>query len=414
MDFEECAAMFARHRVKAFGGTFHVPDVDRYPALFSWDSGYHALCLRHFDSELAWHELTTLFRANTLPDGLLSHQRFVPGAGEVQRFIEELFGPMFVGDRTPFVDPPTAAYAAARLARAMGQAADDLLSAAHAHLKSLIHLRSIGNGILPVALHPFETGAENSVYVRSILAASDASLLSRFKDLTFSAVAAQMSPEHALAGGHGFVALDPTVCGWLLLALEELELASHDRGWPQEAAWAAKTAKAVADEIERLLWWEDGHQFAAYDVVTGTQVRGVGAMGLLPAASRILAARGYADDVSTHHVRPGAPMWGPRGFAAGPVDEGAGVDAFVQWDGNAVWGATVYWAHLVSLRAGQQERASQLRTELESLVHEHGFREFYDAFSGTPGGAGVESGFTWPALLFEMESNERTGLDKPL
>ena len=100
MDFEGCAALFARHRVEAFGGTFHVPDVDRYPALFSWDSGYHALCLRHLDSELAWHELTTLFRANTLPGGLLSHQRFLPGAREEQRFIEELFGPMFAGEAT--------------------------------------------------------------------------------------------------------------------------------------------------------------------------------------------------------------------------------------------------------------------------------------------------------------------------
>jgi hypothetical protein len=412
MDFEGCAALFARHRVEAFGGTFHVPDVDRYPALFSWDSGYHALCLRHLDSELAWHELTTLFRANTLPGGLLSHQRFLPGAREEQRFIEELFGPMFAGDRTPFIDPPTAAYAAARLARAMGEAADQLLSAAHAHLKSLIRLRSIGNGILPAALHPFETGTENSVYVRSILAEADAFPLSRFKDLTISAVAAQMSPERALADGHGFVALDPTVCGWLLLALEELESACHDRGWPQEAAWAAGAAQTVADEIERLLWWEEGHLFVAYNVITQTQVPGVAAMGLLPAASRILAARGYADDVSTNHVRPGAPMWGPRGFAAGPVDEGAGVAAFVQWDGNAVWGATVYWAHLVSLRADRREHASRLRTELERLVDEHGFREFYDAFSGTPGGAGLGSGFTWPALLLEMEANERTGLDE--
>jgi hypothetical protein len=410
---EACAAMFAKHRFDAFGGTFHVPDVDRYPALFSWDSGYHALCLRHVDSELAERELSTLYRANALPEGLLSHQRFLPGAREEQRFIEDLFGPMFVGDRTPFVDPPTAAYAAARLARAMGPKADQLLSAASAHLNSLIQLRRVGGGILPAALHPFETGTENSVYVRSILGETDASLLSRFKELTISAVAARMSPERALTAGHGFVALDPTVCGWLLLALEELESACHDRGWRHKAAWAAETAKAVADEVERLLWWEDGHLFVAYDLVTGTQMPGIGAMGLLPAASRILASRGYTEDVSTHHVQTSAPMWGPRGFAAGPVDASGDVDAFVQWDGNAVWGATVYWAHLVALRANEPERASRLRTELEVLVGEHGFREFYDAFSGDPGGAGAESGFTWPALLLEMQANERSGLDAP-
>jgi hypothetical protein len=41
------------------------------------------------------------------------------------------------------------------------------------------------------------------------------------------------------------------------------------------------------------------------------------------------------------------------------------------------------------------------------LVGAHGFREFYDAWSGEPGGAGAESGFTWPALVLEMRGNER-------
>ena len=86
----------------------------------------------------------------------------------------------------------------------------------------------------------------------------------------------------------------------------------------------------------------------------------------------------------------------------------------MQWDGNAVWGATVFWAHLAALRAGLPEHATRLRAELQALVGGHGFREFYDAWSGSPGGAGAESGFTWPALLLEMEANERTGLDNPL
>src|SRR5258708_38669803 len=90
-----CSAVFERHRVEAFGGAFHVPDVDRYPALFAWDSGYHALATAQLQPDLALLELTTLYRANTLSDGLLSHQRFVPGAEDHQAFIEDLFGPMF-------------------------------------------------------------------------------------------------------------------------------------------------------------------------------------------------------------------------------------------------------------------------------------------------------------------------------
>jgi hypothetical protein len=406
---QACRSLFDQHRVHAFDGVFHVPDVQRYPALFAWDSGYHALALRHLDETLAVGELSTLYRANQLPDGLLSHQRFVPGAETTQRMIEDLFGPMFDGDRTPFVDPPTAAYAAARLSLTIGPAADPLLDAALVHLRALATVRVVDDGVLPVCLHPFETGTEGSALMRPLLGDTLSSSLTRLKELTVSAIAVEMSPSRAKALPHGFVVYDPTMCGWYLLALEEGAMACRARGHASDAAWAEVTADAVADAVQTHLWWEEGHIFVAYDLVGGRQLPGVGAMGLIPAAARTFIDRGVAADVADHHLRPGAPMWGPMGFAAGVVAPGAGVAPFVQWDGNAVWGATAYWAHLLALRLGRRDAARALREELEARVHAYGFREFYDAWSGEPGGAGEESGFTWPALLLEMTANEDGG-----
>jgi hypothetical protein len=408
---EASATMFGRHRVAAFGGAFHIPDVDRYPALFSWDSGYHALSMRHLNLSLALEELSTLYEANLLPDGLLSHQRFVPGASETQRMIEEMFGPMFVGDRTPFIDPPTAAYAAARLSRVEGTPADHLLDAAVDHLSALSSRRVLDGESLPVALHPFETGTEGSVYMRSFLEGPLRAQLTSLRELTVSAVALDLSPERTATEGHGFVLYEPTMCGWYLLALEEVAAACQARGRTAQASWAERTADAVSEEMERLLWSDEGHIFVAYDVVGRRQLRGVGAMGLLPAAAGRIAARGFSADVADHHLHPGAPMWGPKGFAAGRVSPSAGVRSYVQWDGNAVWGATSYWAHLLALRIGNLEAAARLRSDLETLVTAHGFREFYDACTGEPGGAGAESGFTWPALTLEMASNERSYAD---
>jgi hypothetical protein len=398
--------MFERHRVEAFGGVFHVPDVDTYPALFAWDSGYHALSLRHLHPEVAVRELSTLYEANRLPDGLLSHQRFVPGAEDAQRMIEDLFGPMFEGDRTPFVDPPTAAYAAARLSASLGRPVAHLLDNALENLRSLATCRVVGDCALPAVLHPFETGTEGNPFTGPLAQGKGSLDLTRFKELTVTAVSSGMSPQRALSEGHDFVVYDPTVCGWYLLALEEAASACAVSGREADQDWATRTAQEVADATAALLWSESDHLFGAYDLVSRQRLDGVGAMGLIPAATTAMVERGLSAAVADRHLRPEAPMWGPRGFAAGAVLPNAGVRDFVQWDGNAVWGATVYWAHLLALRLGRLRDAQRLRRQLEELIAVHGFREFYDAWSGGPGGAGARFGFTWPALVLEMAAGE--------
>lgn len=399
---ERCAALFRDHRVDAFGGTFHVPDSESYPALFAWDSGYHALSLLHLAPDSAVEELSTLYRANRLPDGLLSHQRYIPGAEEHQHFIEGLFGPMFDGDRTPFIDPPTSAYAAARLSLALGAPADRLLDEAVSHLRALARHRTVDGRSLPAVLHPFETGTEGSALMRGLLPGDLGASLARLKELTVSSRSAGMAPETALATGHGFVVYDPTVCGWYLLALEEVAVACRARGREAEAEEAEAIAGAVARDAAALLWWEEAHIFVAYDLTRSRQLHGIGAMGLVPAASRTLLQSGLSELVADRHLQPGGAMWGPHGFAAGVVAPGGGVGTFVQWDGNAVWGATAYWAYLVAARLGRWAEARRLRDQLAGLIDAHGFREFYDALTGHPGGAGAGSGFTWPALALDM------------
>jgi len=399
---DRCSALFRDHQVEAFGGTFHVPDRDTYPALFAWDSGYHALSLLHLDPGIALEELRTLYRANRLPDGLLSHQRFVPGAEEHQRFIEDLFGPMFDGDRTPFVDPPTAAYAAARISLAVGAPADQLLDEAVSHLRALARCRTVGGRSLPAVLHPFETGTEGSALMRGLLPGGLGASLARLKDLTTSCRAAGMAPEAALASGHGFVVYDPTMCGWYLLALEEVAAACRARGRAADAEEGEARARVVAQDVGALLWWEEGHIFAAHDVARSVPLHGIGAMGLVPAASRAVAESGLSQKVADHHLRPDGPMWGPYGFSAGAIVPDSGVGTYVQWDGNAVWGATAYWAYLLAARLGRWAEARRLRDQLMGLIDGQGFREFYDALTGEPGGAGAGSGFTWPALILDM------------
>jgi hypothetical protein len=270
------------------------------------------------------------------------------------------------------------------------------------HLRALARARTVGGRSLPAVLHPFETGTEGSALMETVVPAGLGASLPRLKELTISCRAAGMAPESALSAGHGFVVYDPTVCGWYLLALEEVAAACRSRGRAAEAKEADAMAGRVAQDLVSLLWWEAGQIFVAYDLTRSRQLRGIGAMGLIPAASRAVAESGLSQRVAVRHLGADGPMWGPQGFAAGVVVPGNGVGTYVQWDGNAVWGATVYWAYLVAARLGRWHEARRLCEQLTGLIDRHGFREFYDALTGEPGGAGAESGFTWPALALDM------------
>jgi len=90
---QACREMFAAHEVEAFGERFHVPAAREYSCLFAWDSGYHALALRHLDPALARRELGALFRANTCEDGLLAHERPLPGSRRAPPWSPTGWGP---------------------------------------------------------------------------------------------------------------------------------------------------------------------------------------------------------------------------------------------------------------------------------------------------------------------------------
>ena len=193
--------------------------------------------------------------------------------------------------------------------------------------------------------------------------------LARYKDLTLSARNADMAPEEALAAKHGFVTYDPTVCGWYLLALEETAAACRaPRAGGRGGGAGGHGHGGGTGDREPC---SGGTRGASSSPTMSPEVvnsRGMGAMGLLPAASRALAATGLSERVAQRHLQRAGPMWGPCGFAAGTISPGGGVGSYVQWDGNAVWGATAYWAYLLAARIGRWVDARRLRDQLTGLI----------------------------------------------
>lgn len=404
---EACRAMFARHRVAAFGGVFHVPAAREYACLFAWDSGYHALALRHLDRSVAKAELSVLYAANALPDGLLAHERPIPGAEARTARVVRWLGPIYRDDgRSWLIDPPTAAYAAARL---FDPARDDtrLLEAAERQLAALeaVRAREVGE---PVILHPLESGADASPLFDALVdVSSREALLASHRALSEANTSGGWSVERALAAPAGFMVSDPILSGWRLLALEALADAWRRAGDPARARRLETAADAAAEAMIARLWSPELQLFVGFDHRAGRQLPVATLGGVIAAASRRMIEEGLGARVAEAHLRPEASrFWGPAGVAFNPLDGREIGPRPLLWRGDVVWGATAYWAHLVLARNGRLDLAGRLSQQFEDVVRRAGFREFYSAQTGEGLGAGETDGFTWPALILEMRAEE--------
>ncbi len=409
-ELQACRTMFAGHRVEAFGGTIHVPASLEYSCTFAWDSGYHALALRHLDRRQAVEELRTLYSANLTPGGLLAHERPLPGAEARTKLVTEWLGPIYRPDgRSWLIDPPVAAYAAAQIFDPALDRDQTLLDLAGDHLSAIDAHRTLTPGGAPVILHPLESGADVSPLFDALVdTTSRRTLLTHHRALSTGLDAIAYDLTLARAGGHGFIVADPIFCGWHLLALEALAEAWRRAGEPGKAAVLEDRAASLAAEMIALMWSDDLQMFVGYDHVGARQLAVATLGGIIAAASRHMIAAGIGDQVADAHLRPETSrFWGPAGVAFNPLDGAEINPKALLWRGDVVWGATQYWAHLVLSRLGRREAASRARTELSALIAGSGFREFYSAVTGQGYGAGEDGGFTWPALILEMRADAK-------
>lgn len=402
-----CAEMFRRHRVEAFGGAFHVPAAREYGCLFAWDSGYHTLALRHIGRAAATQELRTLYLSNTTEDGLLAHERPLPGSEERTAAVTAWFGPIYRPDgRSYLIDPPVAAYAAAMLDHEAEDTA--LLDAAEKHLDAVEQTRTLGRGAAPVILHPLESGTDASpLFDAFVDVSSRRAFMNSQRALTETLAATGWSASEAMRGRHPFVFQDPTFCGWHLLALEALADAWAARGQSERAAGLEARAQSLSDVMIAQMWSEELTLFVGFDCVGTRRVDTATLGGVVAAASRAMRKSGFAQKIAARHLDPArSRFWGANGISFNPLDgRELGAKALL-WRGDCVWGATQFWAHLVLARLGEFDLARRARLQMEALIAHEGFREYYDANTGKGLGAGETDGFTWPALVLEMAAEE--------
>ena len=387
-------------------GDFHRASADAPALISALDSAHAALALLSLDPAAAQAELETLYAHCGRPDGLLASERALDADAAEQRASE--IGGVFDADGVSvLISPPVAAYAAARVASAVGEPARALLERACQNLDAIWGERLPRDTPLPVILHPLESGSHGSPAFDEIVDATDA--LEWIEDtatLIRSAVACQTHPDRALRAGHPFVVEDPAFCGWFLLALEEALRAWEKLGGADSQLTKLRIRiEMIARGVMERLWWDSEEIFTAVDRARQKPLRTLTLAGLLPAACRSVVAEGEAKRAIERHLRPGVtPFWGTHGIAFNPITRDTHIDpAEVLWRGNAVSPLTHFWAHLVLMGARRAADARSARVQLQELIELSGPREFYDAIGREGYGARGQLG---AALVLEMQARE--------
>lgn len=404
-------------------GGYTVPNGRVYPFQWNWDLAFVALGFATLDKDRAWREIETLFEGQW-EDGFVPHIIFWkddPG---------HFPGPSVWGtQRTPRTSGITQPPVAASVVRSLWEDGGDpsfrprlerlfpKLMASHRWFHTFRD--PIGKGVV-VAMHPWETGRDNSPEWDAPASAIDTSQVGHYQRQDTGHLDPSMRPtkleydryvalvqfgsqagwDHArISAENPFRVADVGMTMILLRANRDLLALAEALGSQAEAA-EVRGWIALAEAGVGWLWNEEVGAYCSRDVITGRS------SGYVTSASFLgfyAGLRMQARDARTlaHLERFGRstryllPSLDP--------DEG-GFDPIRYWRGP-VWAVVNYMIGTGLAQAGLTAWADRVRDDTRRLIETAGF---YEAFSpvtaeGTGGGD-----FSWTAAIWLHWLSERS------
>jgi hypothetical protein len=400
-------------------GGYTVPNGRVYPFQWNWDSAFVALGFDRFDRERAWTEIETLFKAQW-EDGFLPHIVFWkddPGYFPGPSVWDTGRQPVTSG----ITQPPVAASVVRRLWESATEAGEsekwrprlgalfDRLMAWHRWFRDFRDPE--GRGVV-VAMHPWETGRDNSPEWDAPGEPIDVSRVGEYTRRDTSHIDSKMRPtkleydrylalvqygraqgwDHGrIAAGNPFRVADVGMSMILLRAHRDLlalaELLGRDSEADELRAMIGTAERGIA-----WLWDEAKQSWCSRDLLTRRS------SGFVTSASFLSFYAGLADPekdkaMLTHLERIGAAVQ----FLMPSLDpHDPGFQMIRYWRGP-VWAVVNYMIGTGLEEAGHESWAHRVRGDTRTLIARNGFYEAFSPIDGT--GSGGDD-FSWTAAIW--------------
>lgn len=400
-------------------GGYTVPNGQVYPFQWNWDSAFVAIGFDTFDRNRAWEEIETLFKAQW-DDGFVPHIIFW------QEDDGYFPGPTVWGTkRTPvtsgITQPPVAAsmvnilWQSAKTAgeaetyRPRLEALFDKLMAWHRWFRD--HRDPERRGVV-VAMHPWETGRDNSPewdaagepidisnvgdYVRRDTGHLDAKMrptkLEYDRYLALVQYGRAQGWDHAkISAGNPFKVADVGMSMMMLRANRDLLRLAEELGRNAEAE-ELRAIIATAEAGIDWLWNAGIHAWCSRDLISGKS------SGFITSASFLSFYAGLHDPVKdagmlTHFARIGSQVE----YLMPSLDpESPGFQMIRYWRGP-VWAVVNFMIGKGLSEAGYDAEAKRMRRDTLVLIEQSGFFEAFSPIDGT--GSGGDD-FSWTAAIW--------------
>jgi hypothetical protein len=412
------------------------PAPSLYPHQWSWDSAFIALGLAHIDNQRATSELETLFKSQWAT-GKLPHIVFNPDAPPRSYFPDaERWNSSALSRDAPsashtsgLCQPPVHAIAVRRIwvtargkderrierARSFLATNYPRLFAWHRYLATARDPE--GSGLVTI-YHPWESGTDNSPRWDSALEAIEVGELPPYTRYDLQHVS---DPSHrptdeeygqylwllellkqarydesAIYDTHPFLVKDVLFSAILVAANEALLQIARVIGAPDDdhaliEGWIERGRKG----LERH--WDGGLGLCVdYDVLAGEPLRVRTIAGFAPLIGGGLTRERLRSLLQA--LDSPAFAGNPRLRRALPPStspEEAGFHSRSYWRGP-VWPVANWLLWWSLIRAGEHERAEEMRRESLGQLAEGGFAEYFEPFSGEPLGSAEQS---WTAAV---------------